>query len=607
MSNSSTKSDSDLEHYSDADGFSQKGVKKRDLRRLLRFIAHYRWLVVLGLVLILAGTAAALMESRIFGYAIDEAIVPKNLTALNQIGMVFLLVECVRISATIAHSYVFALVGQYVMQDLRLALFSHLQRLSLSVHDRNPAGRLVTRVTNDIAALAEMFSSGFVTILSNFLVVVGTLIWLYALDLRLALISTAVFPLLLAASVYFSGRLKTAYREARAKLSALNAFFAENLLGMRVVHLFNRQKLHLGRFERINQAYADAQISSVKVFALFQPSITWASGIAMALLIWYGGVMAHGGALKIGVLISFFAYVLALFQPVREIADKWNIFVSGMASAERIFSILDWSTELESKDITIAPQPLEEVQGRIVFENVWFAYDAEHWVLRNFSAVIEPGMRVGIVGHTGAGKTTIISLLMRFYDPQKGRILLDGKDLREYDKRSLRSAVGIIQQDVFLFSGAIRDNITLWRDVPVPMIPMEGFQLTEEKLGMELLERGVNLSAGERQILAFARALATGPRIWILDEATANVDSDSERQFQLALEASAKGRTAILIAHRLATVRSADQILVLHKGELVESGNHAHLMRINGLYSRLYRYQAAIEDQPRKPITSAQP
>lgn len=584
--------DVDLDAYLDVEERESKKIQPRNLRRLIAHILKHPRLLAAGSGMILLGTAAALLEPRLFGHAIDEAIRPGDWELLQRLAMAFFLLICVRAGATIAQGYLFEALGQRVIHDLRCRLFSHLQRLPISVFDRNPAGRLMTRVMYDTSSLGEMFSAGFVSMISNTLLVLGILGWLLILDLRLGLIAASVFPLMILSGAYFSSRLRVSYREARSKLSALNAFLAENLMGMKVVHLFNRQRLHLARFARLNEWYAGAQISTVRIFALFQPSITLAAGISMALVVWFGGGEAVRGNLKLGVLAAYFSYVMALFQPIREIADKWNIFLSGMASAERIFSVLNWPTEIDGEAAQKKAEPIAALRGQIVFENVWFAYEGENWVLKDFSVEIPAGSKVGVVGHTGAGKTTLISLLLRFYEPQRGRIWIDGKDIREYDKRALRASIGMIQQEAFVFSGSFKDNVTFWGSAPASASASELLSVAKAD-SVEIQERGSNLSMGEKQVLSFARALAAGPRIWILDEATANMDSGTESSLQEYLGRYSMGRTSILIAHRLATVRKADLILVLHMGRLVEKGVHDELLGLGGLYSRLYRYQAA--------------
>ena len=580
-----------LEAYLDIEERDAQKIQTGNLKNLLRRMLRHKSPLVGGFIMILLGVSATLLEPRIFGYAIDEAILPRNPHLLKVLSLWFLFAVCLRVSTAIAQSYWFEVLGQRVTQDLRCELFSHLQKQPITVFDKNPAGRLLTRVTNDVASLSEMFSAGFVAMLGNFLLVSGILIWLLVLDLKLGLITLTIFPGMVVASVYFSKKLKISYREARSKLSALNAFLAENLLGMKVVNLFNRQKLHLERFRRINQWYADAQISGVRVYAYFQPTITWFSGLSIALVIWYGGRASLNSGLKLGVLVTYFSYLTTLFQPIREMADKWNVFLSGMASAERVFSILEWPTEFPATEALASIKEKLVIRGDIRFEDVWFAYDQEHWILKDFNLDIRAGSRIGVVGHTGAGKTTLISLLLRFYDPQRGRILLDGKDLRDYDKRALRTALGVVQQDVFLFSGSIADNITFWEKRETLELKSLGFEKVDE-----LDERGTNLSIGEKQILAFARTYAANPGVWILDEATANMDSQSEKLLQTRFDEASREKTSILIAHRLATVRTADQIIVLNKGILIEQGNHAELLALGGLYSRLYRYQKAQQE-----------
>ncbi len=568
--------------------------QSRTAWRLLAALAHHRRLLTFGSVAVVVGTAASLVEPRLFGYAIDDAIIPRNRTLLYQLTGLFGLLILARAAATVAEAYLFEALGQAVTQDLRVAVLSKLQRLPLALHDRNPAGRLMTRVTNDIVALAEVFSAGFVTMVSNALLVTGILVWLLVLNVRLGLIAASVLPVMLYATARFSGQLKISYRDARSKLSALNAFLAESLMGIKTVQLFNRQPVHLDRFSRLNQRYTDAQVTTIRNYAYLQPAITLAAGLSMALVIWFGGAGALDGTIPLGVLVTYFAYAVALFRPMRDIADKWNVFLSGLASAERIFAVLDWPTELDEMAIGEPVLPYADLKGAISFDHVWFAYDADRWVLRDVTFDVPAGTRVGLVGHTGSGKSTLAALLMRFHEPQQGRILLDGLDLREYDRRRLRATLGLVQQDVFLFSGSVEDNISLFSSPPSPDA-IAALQAAGVGRDQRVGERGANLSAGQRQLVAYARARARDPRVWILDEATANMDATNEARLHRALHDAARDKTVILIAHRLATTRGCDQVLVLNKGQIVERGDHAHLMHLDGLYARLFRYQQVAE------------
>lgn len=592
-------SDDKIQRFIDLeDDHDRRTIDRSALKRLMQKIWLEKKLLVWGSALLLITTLTAIYEPRLLGHIIDEALKTSDRRALAIFVISFFVLQIIRILSLVAHTYIFSLLGQNVMQTLRMDLFRKMQSLPASTFSQVPAGKLVTRVTNDVSSLADMFTAGFVTILGNVLFTIGIVVWLVVLNPMLGLISLSVMPIMLILSVYFSKKLKIAYTTARARLSALNAFFAENILGMKVIFLFNRQAQHLDKFRQLNNSYASAQFGTVRVFSMLQPTITLATGVSMALIVWFGGNLAVQGGITLGFLATYFAYVLSLFQPVREIADKWNIFLAGMASVERIFSILDWESEDELSDLDSEALPFSDLRGHIQFKNVWFAYDGENWVLKDFSFEIFPGQKIGIVGPTGSGKTTLINLLLRFYEPQRGEILLDGKPLKTYEKRKLRSSVGLIQQDVFLFSGSVVENMTLWRrfdpEIRKSLQEMTSFNRLERE-DLEnlsgLQERGGNMSMGERQLLAFARALHTKPRLWILDEATSNMDSESERELEELLKKTASHSTTLMIAHRLASVKKANQILVLQNGHLIEVGSHFELMKHDGLYSRLYKCQ----------------
>ncbi len=569
-------------------------VQKAHVVRLFRTMFKYPRVFALGMLSVLVGIFCTLLEPRIFGLAIDEAILPKNWDRLVQFTAIYFVVTAVRTGAVVAQGVLFESLGQKVSHDLRRSLFAHIQSLPMSLFDKNPAGRLLTRVTNDIAALHEMFSAGFVSMIFNIFMVSGILLWLLSLNFKLGLIAGAVFPLLMVAAAMFSRKLRVAYRAARSRMSALNSFLAENISGMKVIHLFNRERIQGERYERINEWYSDAQMSTTRIFSIFHPTITASAGLSMALVIWFGARAVLDREIPLGILVAYFSYVFALFQPVREIAEKWNIFLAGMAAAERVFSVFEWKPEVNTGAVSAS-----EVRGHLVFEHVWFAYeDPERWVLKDLSFEVKAGEQVGIVGHTGAGKTTLMALLLGFYRPQRGRILLDGIDLREYDLKSLRAAFGVVQQDPFLFAGTLEENLSFWGGNLPPSNTIDLHEIFGARLkegALALHERGINLSVGERQLVAFARALAQNPRIWILDEATANVDSESEAAVTRVLDQETRGKTLLIVAHRLSTVRGAHQILVLNKGCLVESGTHESLCAHRGLYSRMVHYQQLSE------------
>ena len=455
---------------------------------------------------------------------------------------------------------------------MRMQLFTHVQSLSLSFFDHYPVGRIMTRIGNDVEIINEMLSDGILMVAGNLLTLLGIVLIMLWMNVRLALVTFSILPLVILASLKFRTGVRDAFREIREKIARINSFMQENITGMKEVQLFGREKQNFRHFDRINREHQDAYLKAVFYYALFFPFIEILASVSTALIVWYGGIKAFQGTLTIGLLVAFIEYMGRFFRPVRELSEKYNLLQSTMASAERIFGLLDTRQQVV---ISANPKPFPGLQAEIIFDRVWFAYDGENYVLKDVSFRIERGKTLAIVGTTGAGKTSIVNLLGRYYDFQQGRILIDGVDIREYDLKELRSAIAVVQQDVFLFSTSVLDNITLAnpainlktvRQVAEYINASTFIEQLPEGYNQVMSERGNTLSAGQRQLLAFARALAAGPDILILDEATANVDSETEGLIQDALRKLVRNRTSIIIAHRLSTITDADQILVLHKG-----------------------------------------
>jgi len=536
-----------------------------------------------------------------------DRLSPEDLRALRaddfsgvaRISLIIVVLLVLTFGFTLLQIYMMEVTSQRVMYDLRMKVLSHLHRLSLSFFDRNPVGRLVTRATNDIAVLHEMFTSIVITILHDMFVLLGVVIVLLRLNWRLALVSFVVLPITAWLTVVFSVRIRDAFREVRVKVARINASLNESISGMRVTQIFRREPESYRRFARINHENFLAAMKQLKVFAMFMPIMDLASSVAIALVIWYGGGKVIQATLSLGTLVAFLSYVQMFFRPLRNLAQQYGTMQQAMASSERIFLLLD--------DKEMIPEPAHpvrpaRVRGEIAFENVWFAYNEGEWVLRDVSFTVAPGETVAIVGATGAGKTSIISLLERFYDVQRGRITLDGIDVRDMERSFLRSHLGLVMQDVFVFAGDIKGNIRLGNrsvsdeDVRRAAEYVHADRFIERlpaKYDEEVRERGVTLSTGQRQLLAFARALAFDPKILILDEATSNIDTETERLIQDALLRLLKGRTSIVIAHRLSTIQHADKILVMHRGKVREVGTHQELLAKRGYYYRLYRLQYA--------------
>jgi ATP-binding cassette subfamily B protein/subfamily B ATP-binding cassette protein MsbA len=521
----------------------------------------------------------------------------QDIDGITKISLLFLATIAIGFVFNYIQVYILYFTGQKIIFNMRKELFSHLQKLSLSFFDRNPVGRLVTRVTNDMENLNEMYTGVLVNLFKDIFLLVGIVIVMMRMNVSLALVSFTVIPLILIAAAIFRIKAREAYRLVRVKLAKINATLSENISGMRIIQIFKKEDFKYTEFEDINQEHRTASMKELFVFAVFRPSMDLIYSLALALLLWYGGAKVLGDVLAFGVLFAFVNYIEKFFKPIMDLTEKFNILQSAMASSERVFLLLDEEEGIKNADQAVNPG---KIKGEIEFKNVWFAYKDENWVLRDVSFKINPGETAAFVGATGAGKTSIISLISRLYDIQKGEILIDGKNIKEIDKYELRKQIGTVLQDVFLFTGDIAGNIRLNSTEISEETVKEVAQYVNadkfiEKLPQgyheEVKERGATLSAGQRQLLAFARALAFDPSILVLDEATSNIDTETELLIQDAINKVIRNRTTIVIAHRLSTIQHADNIIVLHKGKVREIGNHQELLDKKGMYYDLYLLQ----------------
>ncbi len=571
------------------------------LRRLLRYLRPYWLQATLALVLLLASALVALVDPILTQRALDIAIPRRDLGLLTTLAAFALGALLLEFVLAYVQSLLTTWIGQRVMRDLRLEIFAHLQRLGIPFFDRNPVGRLMTRVTSDVETLNELFSSGVVTLFGDVFTLAAIMGLMLYVDWRLALVAFAVMPLVYLTARIFRRSVRDAFVDIRVRLARLNSYLQERLSGIRVVQLFGRERAMAGEFGTINQEHLQAHLRSVRIYAIFFPVVEVLTSVALALLLWYGGLRALGGTLTIGVLAAFIQLTRRFFQPLQDLSEKFNLLQSAMASSERIFGLLDEPAAFPpAAPSALGPRPSTRSAGNIAFENVWFRYsDDGPWVLKDVSFVARPGETVALVGHTGAGKTTIISLLLRFYEPTRGRITIDGRDIAEMPVGELRGLIGYVQQDLFLFTGDILTNLRL--DAPADEAQVRA---AAERVGVDrfvrrlpdgyrhvLGERGRSLSVGERQLLSFARALVLDPAILVLDEATSSVDAEAELQIQRAVAELMAGRTSLVVAHRLSTILHANQILVLHHGEIRERGTHRALLEANGLYARLHELQ----------------
>ncbi len=587
------------------------------MRRLLRYLKPYRWHVVLGIVLSIAVSSMEAVRPYFIKVAVDQDIAGKDTHGLLMTTLFFFGLMMARGFVQYANTYLTQWIGQRTIFDLRMEVFGHLQGLGLRFFDRNPIGRLITRVTNDIEVLNEMFSSGIVMVFSDVFTIIGILYFMFSMNWKLALISLSVLPLLFYGTFLFRKRAREAYREVRLYVARINTFMQEHITGMMVDQVFNREERAYAGFQKVNASHRDANVKSIFYYALFYPGVDLIGAIAVGLIIWYAGVEAIGGGVTIGTVMAFLQFNEMFWRPIRDLSEKYNVMQTAMASSERVFRLLDDSTKVS--DIPDA-RSLPSFRGGIAFRNVWFSYAPPggkerppEWVLRNVSFSIREGETVAIVGHTGAGKTTIINLLARFYDVQQGEILLDGMDIRSVRQADLRRHMAVVLQDVFLFSGDISSNIGLGD----PDITEERIRAAARVVGAdrfieqlpggyhaEVKERGATLSVGQKQLISFARSLAFDPRILVLDEATSSVDTETESLIKEAIRKLMHGRTSIVIAHRLSTIQSADKILVMHKGEIREQGTHQELLALGGLYYRLYQLQYKEQEPAGNPAPS---
>ncbi len=589
-----------------------KAYDSRLMRRLLRYMKPYKWRVVLALLMVAIVTPLELAPPLIFRKAIDSYFTPALKHVISEtsawmgigwLSLLFFAVLTFDFLAQYIQIRIMQRVGQQTMYDMRGEIFGHLQRLPMSYFDRNPVGRLVTRVTTDVDALNDLFAAGVVTMINDFFLLVVMAGLLFKIDTRLALATLAVLPGILIVTMIFRKFVRDANRRIRTAIARINAFLQEYISGMSVVQLFNRERKALDEFEKRNRDNMLAWRDAILAYALFYPAVEFLSFATIALIFWSGGIRILSGTLTLGVLTAFTMFAQRFFRPIQDLSEKFNILQSAMAASERIFKLLDEPVLVESDPNAI---PLDHPRGEIEFRNVWFSYRNvpepahEDWVLRDVSFRVAPGQTIAIVGHTGAGKTTLISLLLRFYDIQRGQILLDGKDIRLIDLQDLRRQFGIVLQDPFLFTGTIETNIRLG----TPGIDRARVEHAIEEIGLgefirslpegvasNVNERGSTLSVGQRQLINFARALAHNPRFLILDEATSSVDTKTELLIREALNRLLSGRTALVIAHRLSTIQHADRILVFHKGRLREQGAHQELLAQRGIYYRLYQLQ----------------
>ena len=586
-----------LDGYGQEEEILGKAYDSHLAKRLAGYLKPYRWYIAFAIMVLVIATLAELIGPLIVMTAIDNYIRPRNLSGLPGIVALFIGVLILQFSMQYIETFITQWVGQKAMYDIRIRVFSHIEHLGLSFFDKNPVGRLVTRATSDIAALNELFTSGVVAIFGDTLMLFGIIGIMLSLNWRLTLMTMVVIPIIFVATLIFRSKVRESFRRIRTRIAKLNSFLQEHIAGMWVVQCFVAQKRTFDKFDAINADLRNNHLQSVFYFAVFFPVIEILGAVSLALIIWFGGAQILRHALTFGALVAFIQYAERFFQPIRDLSEKYNILQQAMAASERIFKLLD--TKPDIVDIE-NPRRLAGVKGAISFEHVYFAYNNNDWVLKDINFNIRHGEKIAVVGATGAGKSTIINLLMRFYNYQKGSIKLDGIPITDLHLTDYRSQIALVLQDIFMFSGDIARNIRLGNagitddDIvrALRTVGADSFvNYLDGGIKFVLRERGSNLSVGQRQLLAFARALAFNPKILILDEATSSVDTQTEIVIQQALQKLLAGRTSIVVAHRLSTIQNSDRIIVMHKGTIKEEGTHSELLSLGGIYHRLYQLQ----------------
>ncbi|HEY3215113.1 MAG TPA: ABC transporter ATP-binding protein [Candidatus Eisenbacteria bacterium] len=576
-----------------------RAYDRRLMRRLLGYLGPYRGQVAFAVVVALADTLVQLAGPYLTKEAIDNGIRHRDLGHLDRVALLYLGVLVMGFGLGYLQTQVMQRVGQHIMVDLRMALFRHLQRLPVSYFDRQPVGRIMTRVTNDVDVLNELFTAGVVSIVGDLFTLVGILIAMGRLNVELMGVAFSVLPLIVVVTLTFRSKVRKSFREIRTRLARMNAFLNENLTGMSTVQILNREPRNFEEFRRVNAGHRDVNLQAVFYHSVFFPVLELVGALAVSLIVWYGGRQVMWTGITLGTLVAFIQYTQRFFRPISDLSEKYNILQQAMASSERVFDLLDTAPEAAVAPATERAR-LDPLRGHLELDRVWFAYRDEDWVLQDISFAVEPGERIALVGATGSGKTTVANLVLGFYGPQRGTIRIDGRDLGDLDPRALRRRMGLVLQDPFLFSGTIESNLRLGApDLDLAELQRAAREVHAHEFIEQLphgyatpvRERGATLSVGQKQLLAFARALAADPDVLILDEATSSVDTHTEALIQSGLRRLMQGRTCLVIAHRLSTIQDVDRIVVLHHGRVREMGTHAELLERRGIYYRLYQLQ----------------